>query len=257
MLKSVATCIARLSLAAACASIGVVEARAAAPAHPDFTGVYGNYSEPGAPRGPRGAGQPELPFTPLAKAKVAEYRALVTPTSTSPGTFCLGTGMPGSMLGSGGYPMEIFQRPEQINVVYEAHNEQRRIYFGSRIMAPDDRVTDRNGFSQAHWEGDVLVVETDNLKEQVDQRYAHSDQAKIVERYHFDKAPDGKQILVAEMTMTDPVFYTQTITATKKWNPIPNGHLLSYECDEETWDKHLAELKKTQSATPAKQASAR
>ncbi len=27
----------------------------------------------------------------------------------TPGGFCLGTGMPGSMLGSGGYPMEIVQ----------------------------------------------------------------------------------------------------------------------------------------------------
>ena len=35
--------------------------------------------------------------------------------------------MPGSMLGSGGYPMEIMQRQEQINITYEAHSEMRRV----------------------------------------------------------------------------------------------------------------------------------
>ena len=55
-------------------------------------------------------------------------------TGDTPGGFCLGTGMPGSMLGSGGYPMEIIQRPNQITIVYEAHNEVRRVYLGDRIV---------------------------------------------------------------------------------------------------------------------------
>ena len=71
--------------------------------------------------------------------------------------------MPGSMLGSGGYPMEILQRPEQINITYEAHNEVRRVYLGDRIVPMDDRVPGRNGHSSARWEGDTLVVETTHL----------------------------------------------------------------------------------------------
>jgi hypothetical protein len=46
---------------------------------------------------------------------------------------CLGTGMPGPMPGSGGYPMEIHRRPEQIIVVSEAHSEIRRIYLDDSI----------------------------------------------------------------------------------------------------------------------------
>jgi hypothetical protein len=101
--------------------------------------------------------------------------------------------MPGSMLGSGGYPMEILQRPEQINITYEAHNEVRRVYLGDRIVPMADRIPGRNGHSSAHWEGDTLVVETTHLVEQVDQRWPHSDQARIVERYRLTTDSTGRR----------------------------------------------------------------
>jgi hypothetical protein len=213
--------------------------------HADFTGVWTNYSEPGQGRGGGGRGSaPDLPFTDLARGKIAAYRALVEPTGDTPGGYCLGTGMPGSMLGSGGYPMEIIQRPDQITIVYEAHNEIRRVYLGSRIVPDADRLPGRNGHSSGRWEGDTLVVETSHLIEQVDQRYAHSDQARIVERYRLTKAASGGRVLIAEMTMTDPAFYTQPVTAEKRWSEVPNGHLLPYECAEEGWRIHLEQLQK-------------
>ena len=49
------------------------------------------------------------------------------------GGYCLGTGMPGPMPGSGGYPMEIHRRPEQIIVASEAHSEIRRNYLADSI----------------------------------------------------------------------------------------------------------------------------
>jgi hypothetical protein len=214
----------------------------AAAQHPDFTGVWTTYNEPGQAAGGRGAG-PALPLNAEAKQKVARYQALVAPTGDTPGGYCLGTGMPGSMLGSGGYPMEIHQRPEQIIIVYEAHSEIRRVYLGGRIVPEADRIPGRNGHSSAHWEGDTLVVETTHLVEQVDQQYAHSDQARIVERYRLTTEPGGR-VLVAQMTMTDPVFYTQPVTVEKKWSEVPNGHLLPYECAEEGWRKRLEELER-------------
>ena len=139
--------------------------------------------------------------------------------------------------------MEIIQRPEQITIIYEAHQEIRRIYTGETRFAEEIMFPDRNGYSIGHWEGDRLIVETTHLKEQVDQIYAHSDQARIIEKYHLMETGEGKKILVAEMTMTDSLFYTEPVTATKKWLYVPDGRLLPYECNEPDWEDHLKQLR--------------
>ena len=210
---------------------------------PDFTGVWGIYRDPGQPAPVFGAPPPELPLTPPAKQKVDGYRALVAPSGDNPSGFCLGTGMPGSMLGSGGYPMEIVQRDDVILVVYEAHAEVRHIYLDLRV-AEADLFPDRNGYSIGHWEGNKLIVETTHLKEAVDQmRYPHSEKAWIVEEYELGTGADGGKILIAHMTMTDPDFFTKTITTDKKWAFLPNTRLLPYECNEPTWEEHLEQLR--------------
>ena len=216
---------------------------------PDFTGVWGNYRGPGAVAQQRGAPQPALPLRPEAKAKVDAYHALVDARGDTPGGHCLGTGMPGSMLGSGGYPMEIVQHDNIILVVYEAHAEIRRIYVGDRADE-SDLFPDRNGYSVGRWEGDKLIVDTTYLKEAVDQaRYPHSENAKIVEEYSLVVNDDGTKVLTSNMTMTDPDFYTQPITAEKKWQFQPGVRLLPYECNEPAWEEHLERLRKEQGET--------
>jgi hypothetical protein len=221
--------------------------------HPDFTGVWTSYRPgPGAPGLGGGtaimANQPQL--TEDGQARVDAFRALVNGTDYSPGAYCVGTGMPGSMLGSGPYPMEIIQRPEQVTVIYEAHTEVRRLFVGDRAaeIDPMDVFPERDGFSVAHWEGDTLVVNTDHLVEQVDTRYPHSDQAKVVERYSLSTEDVGegeppKRVLTAEMTMTDPVFLTEPYVTTKKWQHAPQGRLLNYECTETQWLDAIEQLK--------------
>ena len=243
-----------LLLLAAVALTGVAIAQGPAAKTPDLTGVWTTYRAPG-PAGAGGGGgargaQPELPLRPEARAKVQEYQRLIAGTGETPGGYCLGTGMPGSMLGSGGYPMEIIQRADQITIIYEAHNEIRRVYFGNRIIPEKDRLPERNGYSTGRWEGETLVVETSKLNEQVDQRYAHSDQARIVERYTLSEE-NGQKVLTAQMTMTDPAFYTAALTETKKWSIRPNGFLMTYECNEPAWIDRLEQLRK-QKSQPAK-----
>jgi hypothetical protein len=208
---------------------------------PDFTGVWGTYRGGGG-RGGGGRSSGTGALRPEAQAKVDAYQALVSATGDTPGGFCLGTGMPGSMAGSGGYPMEIIQRPDQITIIYEAHNEIRRVYFGERVIPPADRLAERDGYSVGHWEGDTLVVEVTQLKEQVDQRYPHSADATIVERYTMDTDDSGTPVLTNEWTMTDPAFYTSPVTGLKQWSRIPNGFLMTYECTEPMWTEHLDEL---------------
>ncbi len=243
MLGKHATCFRLIVAVGLFSGLGLAQSNSAGQ-RPDFAGVWTNY------RGQRGGGaQRELPYTAEAKRKIGEYQALVKPAGDTPGGYCLGAGMPGSMLGSGGYPMEIIQRPDQITIIYEAHNEIRRVYFGGRILPEADRLPERSGYSTGRWEGDTLIVETTHLKEQVDQRYAHSGQARIVERYRLTEE-NGQKVLTAEMTMTDPVFYTEPVSDVKKWSVIPNGFLMTYECNEPAWLRRLEDLSKAASRSP-------
>lgn len=214
---------------------------AAAAAPPDFTGVW---TSAGA-TGPRGAATtPTFELRPEAKQRHDAFNAIVAATGDTPGGVCLGAGMPAAILGAGGYPMEIIQRPEQVTIIYELHGETRRVYIGDRNVPEQDRVPGRNGYSSGHWEGDVLIVETNNLVEQLDQRTTpHSDDATIVERYRLAGSDEqGRRILTVELTMTDPKFYAAPVVLNRRWAQVPNGHLLPYECNEEMWLERVESL---------------
>jgi hypothetical protein len=216
--------------------------RAGESAHPDLSGVWGTYVEPGQSAFRSFRTGVKLPLKPDAQQRVQEYRGLVTPGDDNPGKFCLGYGMPESMMFSGGYPMEIIQRPDMIFIVYEAYHETRQFDFGAKIVKPGDRVPDRDGYSSAHWEGDTLVVETNSLKEQEDETWPHSADARIVERYHLTTDSKGGKVLQNDWTMYDPQFYTEPVKGVKKW--APTDVFLPYECDEEGWLDHLEALRK-------------
>lgn len=234
-----------MALAVVLASAAAIPAEKPA-ATPDFTGVWTSAGGPGIGGATRTAPREAAKLKPEAQARVDAYQKLTGGTNDSPYGWCTGLGMPASMMSSGGYPMEILQRPDETIIIYEAMNEIRRVYFGDRNMAEPDRVPNRNGYSSAHWEGDSLVIETDNLVDQVDQRgTSHSDQATIVERYHLDgKDAQGRRILAVEMTMTDPTFYTAPVVSTKRWAEMPNGHALTYDCTESTWLDRIEEMAK-------------
>ncbi len=245
------SCAVAASVGAVAAFVGAAAAGPAS-AHPDLSGVWGAYTVPGeASVRQLRSEEMQLPFTAGGRKKVSEYRALVTPTDDSPGKFCLGYGLPESMVFSGGYPMEITQGHDMFVVLYEAHHEVRHFYLGEKIIAPGDRIPDRDGYSTARWEGDTLVVETTSLKEQEDEMYPHSADARIVERYHLTHDSKGTRVLVDDWTLIDPAFYTKPITSVKSWAYLPKGILLPYECDEETWLDHLQALEKSKgAATP-------
>jgi hypothetical protein len=227
------TCTATVALMA---SMFCAQGLPAAAAPPDLTGVWTTADGAGN-RTSFGSAIPKLPLHPQTQQRFDAWNRLVAETGDTPGGVCLGAGMPAAMLGAGGYPFEIIQRPEQITIIYELHGETRRVYFGERNAPEQDRVPGRTGYSAGRWEGDVLVVETKNLVEQLDQRTTpHSEEARIVERYRLDGVDaQGRRLLAAEVTMIDPKFYTEPLKFTRRWARVPNGHLLPYECNEEVW----------------------
>jgi len=210
---------------------------AAASNPPDFSGAWTTYrGNSGAAGGPSRFMGGELKLVAVAEKARQDFISITEGTNHGAGNSCVGGGMPDSMLGSGVYPMEILQRPEQLFVIYEAHNEIRRLYIGDEAQNPDDFFRERNGYSSAHWEGNRLVVETTRLKTQVDSRYPHSNQATIREEYYFDESlADGTRVLAADMTMTDPLWLEEPLVTTKRWQELSDYHVLTYECTEPVW----------------------
>ena len=182
------------------------------------------------------------PFTPLARSKLAEYHELVDATGDTPGAHCVPHGMPLAVLLGGGYPVEFIQRPEQLTIVYETHNEVRRVFLDGRRIDPADILPSRGGVSYGHWEGDTLVVETTGMKESIDQATAHSENARIVERY-TPNVRDGMRRLRVELTIHDPDFYTTPPTILREYTQLQQGRMLDYDCTEPDWDEHLEKLR--------------
>ncbi len=207
-------------------------------AEPDFSGAWTTYRGPIGPEGTANTGRapPAPKLSATAQAAVTAYRSVVDGTDYSAGNACVGYGMPESMMGSGGYPMEIIQRPEQVFVVYELHNEFRRIYMPGEADDPALHFPERNGYSIGHWEGERLIVETTNLKTQVDTRYPHSNAAKIREEYYLG-APlaDGTRVLTADLLIEDPLWLEEPFRATRRWQELKDYHVKSYECTEPKW----------------------
>ena len=202
----------------------------------DFSGVWTTYAPPGQTASiGRGAPQPDLPLTPEGKRLRDEYGKLAV-NGDNPGAYCVPYGMPTMMQSAGGYPIEFIHRPEQLTIIYEVESETRRVYMPGHGVAPEKRLPVRQGYSEGHWEGDTLVVETTDMSDGYDQRsYPHSDQAKIVERIKLTPDAGVGKILDYELTMTDPVYYTAPVSFRKRWMPLKDGHIMAYNCTEEPW----------------------
>ncbi len=223
-----------------CASL----ACAAAAPPPDLTGIWTMQADGKAGPARNGVGDfaDTAPFTVPAKRKVAEYRALVDPTGDSPGAHCVAGGMPVAVFLGGGYPVEFVQRPEQLTIIYEAHSEVRRVFLDGRRIAPEDILPSRGGMSWGHWEGDTLVVETTGLEESIDQPTAHSENARIVERY-TPRTEGGLRRLHVEVTIHDPEFYTKPPVLTRDYTRLVEGRMLDYNCTAADWEDHLETLR--------------
>jgi len=219
-------------------------AGAACAAPPDLTGLWTLQADGKAGAALNGVGdfQATAPFTAEARRKVEEYRALVDPTGDSPGAHCVTHGMPLAVFLGGGYPVEFVQRPEQLTIIYETHNEIRRVFLDGRRIDAADILPSRGGTSFGHWEGDTLVIETTGLKESIDQPTAHSEDARIIERY-TPLTEGGLKRMRVEVTILDPRFYTQPPVLVRQYTQLREGRMLDYDCTEPDWEEHLDKLR--------------
>ncbi len=203
-------------------------------AGPDLTGTWERYPQPGESADPAlvSAPIPDPPLKPEYKApwqanqaKLAARLAEGQPAGDNY-VKCIPDGMPAMMQGM--FPMEIFQRPEQINVTQEAFNQTRRIYMGEALKPASEVDPMFYGHSVGRWEGDTLVIETTGIKQNVQFRWTpHSEDMKITERLHL-LTPD---ILRNDITVED-AYLEKPWTYSYTYRRMPGYKLLEYVCED-------------------------
>src|SRR6185312_9798092 len=102
-----------------------------------------------------------LPFTPWA-AEIKKQRMAVN-DKDNPDANCLPMGL--TQFHMHGQPRKIMQNSELVAIMYEANYGLRYIYIDGRTLPPQGSVQPFwYGYSLGKWEGDTLVVETNNLR---------------------------------------------------------------------------------------------
>jgi hypothetical protein len=123
-------------------------------------------------------------------------------------------------------------------ILYEANYGTRYIYMDGRPLPPQGEPQPWwYGYSVGHWEGDTLVVETNNLRGAesgpsdgwLDVRGSpYSEEAKFVER--FRRPQFGK--LEIDVTLEDPKYYTKPFTVRINQRYIAEEQPIEFICNE-------------------------
>jgi hypothetical protein len=120
---------------------------------------------------------------------------------------CISRGLPGSMMPAiYGSSYEIVQGPDSVAIIYEMVHETRVIPLDSRPHVGNG-IRTYMGDPRGYWDGDTLVVETTNFKDEIAYRNANGGTLRITER--FTPRPQGVEWSV---TLNDPETWTQPWT---------------------------------------------
>jgi hypothetical protein len=196
---------------------------------PDLTGVW---EIPYVQDMSKGIGP--LPFTAWGEADFKAY----DPSKFDYTAHCLPAGLTRQM--NTPMPLEIFQMPKRVAILFEAWNT-------FVIIPTDGRDHPKNpdptwmGNSVGHWDGDTLVVDSIgfNDKTRLDTiGHPHSDQLHVIQ--HFSRA-DATHIAY-EVTVDDPKAYTKPWTNKRVFTLKPTWELMEYSCEEnnkDITDKHV------------------
>jgi hypothetical protein len=207
--------------------------------YPDFSGVWmptaigpDGKSNRSWPRNP--------PFLPAVKKAYDEHRvrAKADPEDFDEERDCLPYGMPYQMLLVAQYPFEIIQTKGRVTMIFELHNDVRRIYTDGRAIPSGLRPT-WFGYSTGEWEGDTLAITTKAVRDGSITR-PHGPKLVITERIHRVMDSEGKPMLVDEMTIDDPGTYSRPFTVKNYFRQHPGLEVGEYFCSEDLWHQNLS-----------------
>jgi hypothetical protein len=190
---------------------------------------------PVATFGDLGANMPGgLPFTPWADELKKQRMAVIS--KDNPDANCLPMGL--TQFHQQPQPREIIQTPNKILVLYEANYGLRQIYTDGRALPKQgDPQVMWYGYSVGSWDGDTLVVETNNLRGAESSPYdgwldvrgsPYSEQAKFTER--FRRPSFGR--LEIDVTLEDPKAYTKPFTVRINQQILVDTELIEFVCNE-------------------------
>ena len=176
-----------------------------------------------------GAGFPGgLPFQPWA-AELKKARNDVN-SKDNPDAHCLPMGHMQFHLHP--QPRRMIQTPGLLTIIYEANYGLRYIFTDGRSLPPNGEPQPFwYGYSVGKWDGDTLVVETNNLRDNgwLDVRGSPvTDQAKITER--FRRVNFGK--LEIDVTIDDPKAYTKPFTVRVNQEIVVDSEMIEFICNE-------------------------
>ncbi len=109
------------------------------------------------------------------------------------------------------FPFQFIQTTGEIVMLFEVDSLRREIYTDGKPRDPD-LLPLWMGSSVGHWEGDTLVVDTNNFNDKtwLDRiGHPHSDQLRVIERFRRT----AHDHLVDDITIDDPKAYTKPWTA--------------------------------------------
>jgi hypothetical protein len=135
-------------------------------------------------------------------------------------------------------PRKIIQTPKLIVILYESNYGLRYVYTdGRQLPPPGEPQPWWYGYSVGRWEGDTLVVETNNLRGAEESQYdgwldvrgtPYSGQAKFTER--FRRPIFGK--LEIDVTIEDAKALTKPVTVRINQRAVPDEEPIEFICNE-------------------------
>jgi hypothetical protein len=176
-----------------------------------------------------------LPYTPWAKE--LRDKRFAARAKDNPDARCLPMGF--LQFHQQPQPRMIIQTDKQILIQYEANYGLRHIYMDGRKLPPQGEPQPFwYGYSVGHWEGDDLVVETNNLRGADEDSPSdgwldvngspYTRQAKITERF---RRPTLGHLQI-DFTIEDPKAYTKPWTVRIDQRLLPDQELIEFICNE-------------------------
>lgn len=214
-------------------SLGLTILVAAAMGHPAVTAqesdgasdIFGVYTPPIFRNMPPVTEPDVYPFTPQAQALFDTYNPVAQDARTVDD--CAAEKVPGVLWDNS--PMEFVRDGDAILMRFERLGTTRRIHMDGGLP-PADHPRTNLGYSVGRWENGVLVIETTHTAGGVLRNlrgHPVSPDAKLTERYWREP---GDMDLRMELTVEDPVNYTETVTLGRAWVWAPDDQILPWNC---------------------------